>query len=127
MSDAATVNREGLHTFDLDALHRAHEERNALILASLYTEDAEIRVVDATRPPKSPLVISGEAQILEFWVDVCGRDMTHRVENEVVGRDRVAFNVACSYPDGTNVLSSQICELRDGKIERETVVQAWDT
>ena len=29
------------------------------------------------------------------------RAMTHRVENEVIGEDRVAFNEACEYPDAT--------------------------
>jgi hypothetical protein len=52
--------------------------------------------------------------------------MTHRVENEVVGENRVAFNEACEYPDGTRVLGAQTLELRDGKIARQVNVEAWD-
>ena len=53
--------------------------------------------------------------ISEYLRDVFGRDMTHRVESEVVGEDRVAFNVACEYPDGTRVLAAENLDLRDGK------------
>jgi hypothetical protein len=52
--------------------------------------------------------------------------MTHRVEGEVVGEDRVAFNVACEYPDGTRVLAAENLDLRDGKIVRQVEVVAWD-
>ena len=112
--------------FDIEALHRGHRERNAVVLASLYAEDAQILVVDATRPPKAPLAITGQEQILEFLIDICSRDMTHRIENECLTPERLAFNVACRYADGTNVLSAQICDLRDGLIVQETIVQAWD-
>jgi hypothetical protein len=52
--------------------------------------------------------------------------MTHRVENEVIGADRVAFNEACEYPDGTKALGVETLDVRDGKIVREVIVQAWD-
>jgi hypothetical protein len=62
----------------------------------------------------------------KYLHDVCSREMTHRVENEVVGENRVAFNEACEYPDGTRVLGAQTLELRDGKIARQVNVEAWD-
>ena len=52
--------------------------------------------------------------------------MTHRVEDAVAGEDRVTFNVACEYADGTKVLAAENLEVRDGKIVREVSVQAWD-
>jgi hypothetical protein len=52
--------------------------------------------------------------------------MSHRVENEVVGEERIAFNVACEYPDGTRVLSAENLDVRDGKIVRQVEVVAWD-
>ena len=55
------------------------------------------------------------------------RGMTHKVERVVEGENHVAYQVACQYDDGTRVLASGICELTDGKITHETVVQAWDS
>jgi hypothetical protein len=52
--------------------------------------------------------------------------MTHSVENEVVGDNRIAFFEACEYPDGTHVLGAETLELRDGKIVRQVNVEAWD-
>jgi ketosteroid isomerase-like protein len=110
---------------DFEALRRAREQRDADLLLSLYADDAEVRVVDQATPPGSPKVLRGE-EAAEYWRDVCGRDMTHRVENEVIGAERVAFNEACEYPDGTKVLSAETLDVHDGKIVNQTVVQAWD-
>ena len=52
--------------------------------------------------------------------------MTHRVENEVIGEDRVAFNEACEYPDETRVLAAMTLEVRNGKVVRQVHVEAWD-
>ena len=52
--------------------------------------------------------------------------MTQRVEDEVIGEGRVAFNEACEYPDGTRVLTATTLEVRDGKIVRQVNVEAWD-
>lgn len=110
---------------DFETLRRAREQRDADLLLSLYADDAEVRVVDRSTPPSSPRVLRGE-EAVEFWRDVCGREMTHRIEDEVIGEGRVAFNEACEYPDGTKVLAAETLEVRDGKIVRETIVQAWD-
>jgi hypothetical protein len=38
----------------------------------------------------------------------------------------MVFTQDCTYPDGTRVFCIAVLELRDGLIERQTVVQAWD-
>jgi hypothetical protein len=110
---------------DFETLRRAREQRDADLLLSLYADDAEVRVVDRSTPPGSPRVLRGQ-EAAEYWRDVCAREMTHRVENEVIGAERVAFNEACEYPDGTKVLAAETLDVRDGKIVREVIVQAWD-
>lgn len=70
--------------------------------------------------------MSGKAEISVHPRDVFGREMTHRVEGAVVGKDRLAFIEACEYPDGTKVLAAGTCELRDGKILRPVNIQARD-
>jgi hypothetical protein len=52
--------------------------------------------------------------------------MTHLLEQEVVGEDSLAVNVACKYPDGTRVLATMMFDLHKGKIVRQVDVQAWD-
>ena len=111
---------------DFEVLRRAGEQRDPDAMLELYADDAEVRIVDRNTPPSSPRVLRGKEEIAEYLRDVFSRDMTHTIENEVVGEDRVAFNVACEYPDGTRVLAAQNLEVRDGKIVREVVVVAWD-
>ena len=71
-------------------------------------------------------MLRGKEAISEYLSDVFGRDMTHRVESEVVGEGRVVFNVACEYPDGTRVLAAENLGLRDGKIVSQVEVVTWD-
>jgi hypothetical protein len=100
---------------DFEALRRAIEQ-----------SDAEMLTVNRNSTPSSPEVLRGKEAIAEYLADVCGRDMTHRVENEVVGRDRIAFNEACEYSDGLRVLAAATLDVRDGQIIRQVNVEAWD-
>lgn len=112
---------------DVDALRRAHEEHDPELLASLYADGAESITVDVNNPPSRPRTVRGKDEIGAFWEDIMSRGMTHKVQGVVEGENQVAYQVACQYDDGTRVLASGICELADGKITRETVVQAWDS
>jgi nuclear transport factor 2 (NTF2) superfamily protein len=111
---------------DFEILRRAIEERDADTLVGFYAEDAEVHTINRNTTPSSPQVLRGKEQIAEYLRDVCAREMTHRVENEVVGENRMAFQEACEYPDGTRVLGAETIELRDGKIVRQVNVEAWD-
>jgi SnoaL-like domain len=112
--------------FDTEALRRGIEERDAQTLLALYAEDAELHVVDRHDQPSSPKVIRGRRAIGEYYADVCGRDMTHRIERLVTGRDGAAFIQACQYPSGSRVMCVAVLDLRDGLIVRQAGVQAWD-
>jgi ketosteroid isomerase-like protein len=111
---------------DFEDLRRAQEQRDLDAMLDLYADDAEIRIVNHNTPPSSPYVLRGKEAIAEYLRDVFGRDMSHSIENEVVGEERVAFNVACEYPDGTRVFASENLEVRDGKVVRQVEVVAWD-
>jgi hypothetical protein len=111
---------------DFETLRRAIEQSDADSLTSFYAEEAEMLTVNRNTTPSSPNVLRGKEQIAEFLADVCGREMTHRVENEVVGRDRIAFNEVCEYPDGLRVLAATTLEVRDGQIIGQVNVEAWD-
>jgi ketosteroid isomerase-like protein len=107
-------------------LRRAIEQGEEATLVGLYTDDAEIRIVDRSRPPSKPTVLTGKSAIADYYRDVCSRAMTHKLDEVIAGGDGVAFTEACQYPDGVRVLSANLMTLRGGKIARHTLVQAWD-
>jgi hypothetical protein len=111
---------------DFEALRRAIEQSDAEALTGFYADEAELYTVNRNTTPSSPAVLRGKEAIAEYLADVCGRAMTHRVENEVIGRDRIAFNEACEYPDGVRVLAATTLDVRDGQIVRQINVEAWD-
>ena len=108
------------------ALKRAIERRNADALGGLYADDATMHVIDRDNPPSRPRRLEGKAAISAYFNDVCGRDMTHKIENGIAAGNTLAFTQTCAYPDGTKVFCSAMLNLKGGKIVRQTVVQAWD-
>jgi hypothetical protein len=111
---------------DFEAMRSAIEESNYDALVALYADDAELRTVNRNSTPSSPEVLRGKEQISEMLRDICGRAMTHHVEDEIIGEYRVAFNEAFEYPDGIKVLSATTLELQDDMIVRQTNNEAWD-
>ena len=107
-------------------LKRAIERRKASALARLYADDAIVQVIDRDNPPSNPRNLRGRGAIAAYFEDVCGRDMTHKVESGVAMGNRLAFTQSCAYPDGTKVYCSAMIDLKGGKIARQVVVQAWD-
>ncbi len=107
-------------------IKRAIESRDSHMLSSFYADDALLRVVDRNNPPSRPREVKGRPAISAFWDDICSRAMTHEVQMSVAEDGRFAFSQACTYPDGMKVLCLAFCDLKGGKIARQTVVQAWD-
>jgi ketosteroid isomerase-like protein len=113
-------------TFDFAELRRALEERDSAAQLALYADDAEVTLVDRINTPGSPRLLRGREEIRAWIEDICERDMTHRVETQVLNEHGAAYTEACRYPDGTNVLCAALLELRNGQIARQVGVQAWD-
>jgi hypothetical protein len=107
-------------------LKRAIEGRDAKALAAFYADDALLRIIDHDNPPSRPREIRGKQAIAAYFEDVCSRAMLHNVEAGVSDGLALAFTQACSYPDGAKVLCAAMLEIEDGKIVRQTAVQAWD-
>ena len=120
------TEQKSTSAFVFEALRQAIENLDANRLVGLYANDAEMLTVNRYTTPSSPKVLKGKEEIAEHLRDVCGRAMTHRVENEVIGEDRVAFNEACEYPDGTRVLAAMTLDVRNGKVVHQVNVEAWD-
>jgi ketosteroid isomerase-like protein len=113
-------------SLDFEAMRRAIEGSDYEALVSFYADDAELRLVNKNSMPSSPMVLRGKEEISEMLRDVCGRAMTHHVEDEIIGETRISYNEACEYPDGVRVLGATTMDLRDGMIVRQTNIEAWD-
>lgn len=109
-----------------NSLHSAIENCDVDSMLNLYADNAEMRVIDRDHPPSKPLELRGKEAISTYLRDVYGREMTHRVVNEVVGRNNLSYSEDCQYPDGTRVFGNFMVEIDGGMIVRETEVQAWD-
>ncbi len=110
----------------LAELKRAIEGRDAKALASLYADDALLRIIDRDNPPSRPRELAGKAAIASYFDDVCGQAMSHQIEAGIADGNAVAFTQACSYPNGTRVFCAAMLDIAAGKIVRQTAVQAWD-
>jgi len=113
-------------TADMETIRWATERRDSATLAGIYADDATIQIVDRTHPPSRPLELRGQEAISAYLTDIYGRDMTHRIEHEVIGSHRLSFTQACQYADGARVLAATVLDLADGRIIRQVSVQAWD-
>lgn len=111
---------------DMNTLRQALEQRDLNLLVSLYADDAQMQVIDQNHRPSTPLELRDKRAIADFLTDIYQRDMTHRVIDEVVGGDRIAYNQSCQYPNGQRVFASSTLDLRNGKIVRQVTVLAWD-
>ena len=115
-----------METVTLETLTHAIETRDGAALRGFYADDAVLLIIDQLNPPARPREIRGHAAVAAYFDDVCGRAMTHAVENGIETAGRMAFTQACRYPDGTGVFCSATIELAGGKIARQVMVQAWD-
>jgi len=111
---------------NMDMLRQALEQRRAERLISLYADDAQIQVIDKNHQPSSPLILRGKPAIAEFLTGMSSRDMIHQISDEIVGIDRISYTEACQYASGERVLSASVMDLRNGKITRHVMIQAWD-
>jgi ketosteroid isomerase-like protein len=114
------------HPISVAELKRAIEGRDAKALAAFYADDALLRIIDHDNPPSKPREFKGRQAIASYYDDVCGRAMSHHIEAGLANGQALAFTQACTYPDGTKVFCAAMLDIKDGKIVRQTAVQAWD-
>jgi hypothetical protein len=115
------------HTVSVDELRRAIEGHDAKALTALYADDALLCSIDHDNPPSRPRVLEGRQAIAEYYDDLCGRAMSHSVDSAVTNGEALSFTQTCTYPDGAKVFCAAMLDIKDGKIVRQTVVQAWDS
>ncbi|MBB6171967.1 putative cupin superfamily protein [Nocardiopsis mwathae] len=120
------VKEEAGQRFDVDGLRHALEDKDLDAMMSLFTEDAEYRIISQSSPPSAPRVLRGRGEIGDLMRDVFSRDLDHRLQNAVVGGGHVAFEDLCTYSDGTQVAGMAMADVVDGRMSRVTDIEAWD-
>src|SRR4051794_29466138 len=113
-------------TLDVAALAAAIETNDAPAQLQYYRPDATLEIVDQHNPPSRPQHLAGTDAIRDHLVDVVDRQMTHQVRSALSSGDRIAFEVACAYPDGSKVVCMCVAGIVDGRIAWQRTVQAWD-
>lgn len=113
-------------TVTVAELKRAIEGRDAGTLTAFYADDAVLRIIDQDNPPSRPRELKGKPAITAYFDDLCGRAISHHIETGVSDGTALAFTQACTYPDGAKVFCAAMLQIQDGKIVRQTAVQAWD-
>lgn len=109
-----------------EAMRRGTETRDAELMTSLYADDAEHVVVNRNAPPSRPHVLRGIAAIEAIWRENCAREMTHKVEAQLVDGDHIATRILCRYVDGTLVSSACLADVAGGFIRRQFELDCWD-
>jgi hypothetical protein len=112
---------------DLAELSAAIERRDADGILRWYAEDATLTVLDRDHAPATPASYHGLDAIGEYYRDICGRNIAHRVSDAVVTATGLGYRQDCRYPDGTGVVCVTVAALQDGRIQRQTAVQVWDS
>jgi SnoaL-like domain len=103
----------------------AREQQNVDLYASLYADDAEVRIVNHNNPPSSPFELHGKEEIRNYLGEAPS-EIAHRLDRTITDDENAADTVVCQYPDGKRVLCAAMFDLREGKIVREVSVEAWD-
>jgi hypothetical protein len=119
MTERKTAGR-----LDFEALCLGIERCDPDLILGFYAEDADLSIVNADDPQRSPFELRGRAEIAKHLRATFGPESSHRVEREIVGDDRVTFWEVCEYPDGSRLWVETTLEVSDGKIVRQVDVVA---
>ena len=109
----------------LAALTRAIESQDHDAFGALLAENVEAISYSVRTPPGAPARIEGRDALVALYREVPA-ELTHTISNGVVGQDRVAFTLTCTYPTGQLVVVNTILDIRDGLVARQVSVETWD-
>ena len=121
------TERNAADGLDFEALRRSIERCDPDGVLGFYAEDAELSIVNADAPQRSPFELRGKAEIAKHLRAAFGPETSHRVERQVVGEDRVTFWEKCEYLNDSRLWVETTLEVRDGKIVRQVDVVAKDS
>jgi hypothetical protein len=108
---------------DFLVLRDAIEGIDPEALIGFYSEDAELRIVNAALPEGPAFELKGRSQMERYLMAVCDQQTGCCVEGEPdLDEGSVSFDQECEYPDGTRVWVRTTLEVAEGLIGRQTDV-----
>jgi hypothetical protein len=116
--------RKTIKGLDFEALRLGIERCDPDLVLGFYADDAHLSIVNAAAPQNSPFELCGKPEIAKHLRVAFGQETSHRVEREVVGKERVTFRETCEYPDDSRFVVETTLEVHDGKIVRQADVVA---
>ncbi|MDX2059459.1 MAG: methyltransferase domain-containing protein [Gemmatimonadales bacterium] len=112
--------------FDFAGFKAAFERMDTETWLDFYATDAEWVEYTAKHPPRSPRRMAGREVIARFLDRVRTANVVLRIEDEVIGRDRIAFRAWVSLPDGRRIVEHVMLTIRAGRIVRQVDVEISD-
>jgi len=113
------TQRKAHRGLDFRALRHAIERCEPDLILGFYAEEANLSIVNADAPRALPFELCGKVEIAKHLRVVFNQEISHRVEEEVVGEQQVTFREACEYSDGGRLVVETTLEVHDGKIVRQ--------
>ena len=113
-------------TFDLHDLREHVAAGDLEAFGAMLADDVEWSLVDQRTPPAAPAVRHGRDEVIAMIRGAVERGIVTHVSDGFVAGDRGAFQLACTYPAGGQVVENALAEIRGGRIVRWSGVQAWD-
>ena len=110
--------------FDFPAFRNAFERKVAERWAEFYAEDAECIEYKPSAPPRDPVRMVGRERIAQFLASLEKSDIDIYLADEVLERERAAFSVDVTLPDGKRVIEHTIVHIESGRIARQADVEA---
>ena len=110
--------RKTIKGLDFEALRLGIERCDPDLVLGFYADDAHLSIVNAAAPQNSPFELCGKTEIAKHLRVAFGQETSHRVEREVLGKERVTFRETFAYPDDSRVVVETTLEVHDGKIVR---------
>jgi len=119
----------------VDRIRRALQSKDIDALAGLYADSAVLEEVSSLNPPAHPLVLEGREAILERFRNEILRDPVSgwarqlkavEIVDAIETDDALAFTEVRTYEAGDQAIAQHLARKRQGRIERDRVVVAWD-
>jgi len=117
---------ERTSAFEFPAFKDAFERKDAKRWAGFYAEDAEWIEYKPSAPPSDPVRMLGRERIAGFLASLEGSGIEITLSDEVLGKERAAFRLEVTLPDGRRVLEHTIVHIENGNIACQVDVEAWD-
>lgn len=112
--------------FDFQAFKKALESLDLESWVEFYADTAEWIEYKHNFPPRSPRLMSGKKEIVNFLAGVKSSNVILKIEDEVIGQTRAACCLWVTLPDGKRIVENIIIHYSDGKITKQVDVEAWD-